>query len=152
MIVSVKFFNLVFKFVSNQDYPVGSIELIFTYFFFGTELLRKTSEQVLIDMVQLLFARLPQFKDDTTSISSAKQVKDFSRRSLSTSSHQMINEQQINRRNFFDSFLLFINCLLFRNSSTDIRDKFNFCKSAAMNRENLWNNLHLSLANGRFRC
>ncbi|CAF0759689.1 unnamed protein product [Adineta steineri] len=34
-----------------------------------SELLRKTSEHVLIDMVQLLFARLPQFKDDgTTSV------------------------------------------------------------------------------------
>jgi brefeldin A-resistance guanine nucleotide exchange factor 1 len=39
-----------------------------------SELLRKTSEQVLVDMVQLLFARLPQFKDDTTS---TKQMKDL---------------------------------------------------------------------------
>jgi len=31
-----------------------------------SELLRKTSEHVLVDMIQLLFARLPQFKDDLT--------------------------------------------------------------------------------------
>ncbi|CAF0848856.1 unnamed protein product [Adineta ricciae] len=43
-----------------------------------SELLRKTSEHVLIDMVQLLFARLPQFKDDATSVSSTKLVKDLS--------------------------------------------------------------------------
>ena len=31
---------------------------------FIKELLRKTAELILIDMVQLLFARLPQFKED----------------------------------------------------------------------------------------
>ena len=50
------------------------------------ELLRKTSEQVLIDMVQLLFARLPQFKDDTTSM---KQMKDL------TTTKQQINRKMI---------------------------------------------------------
>lgn len=39
------------------------------------ELLRKTSEHVLIDMVQLLFARLPQFKDDVTPSTLTKRVK-----------------------------------------------------------------------------
>ena len=39
-----------------------------------SELLRKTSEHVLIDMVQLLFARLPQFKDDGTSSTLTKRV------------------------------------------------------------------------------
>ena len=40
-----------------------------------SELLRKTSEHVLIDMVQLLFARLPQFKDDATPSTLTKRVK-----------------------------------------------------------------------------
>ncbi|CAF1390661.1 unnamed protein product [Adineta ricciae] len=39
-----------------------------------SELLRKTSEHVLIDMVQLLFARLPQFKDDGTSSTLTKRL------------------------------------------------------------------------------
>jgi len=42
---------------------------------FSSELLRKTSEHVLIDMVQLLFARLPQFKDDATPSTLTKRVK-----------------------------------------------------------------------------
>jgi brefeldin A-resistance guanine nucleotide exchange factor 1 len=44
-------------------------------FFLYSELLRKTSEHVLIDMVQLLFARLPQFKDDATPSTLTKRVK-----------------------------------------------------------------------------
>ncbi|CAF1604365.1 unnamed protein product, partial [Didymodactylos carnosus] len=39
-----------------------------------SELLRKTSEHVLIDMVQLLFARLPQFKDDVTQTTLTKKL------------------------------------------------------------------------------
>lgn len=42
-----------------------------------SELLRKTSEHVLIDMVQLLFARLPQFKDDAMPTTSTKRVISF---------------------------------------------------------------------------
>ncbi|CAF3574167.1 unnamed protein product [Rotaria sordida] len=66
-----------------------------------SELLRKTSEHVLIDMVQLLFARLPQFKDDTTSVSSTKRVKDLSTKDITTNNRRRSrqlsgNEQQIN--------------------------------------------------------
>jgi len=71
---------------------------------FNIELLRKTSEHVLIDMVQLLFARLPQFKDDTTS---PKRVKDFSTKNITTNNHRqrvhsetLINKQQTNRKNY----------------------------------------------------
>jgi brefeldin A-resistance guanine nucleotide exchange factor 1 len=55
----------------------GKFELIKTIFSINLslELLRKTSEHVLIDMVQLLFARLPQFKDDTTSSTLTKRVE-----------------------------------------------------------------------------
>ncbi|CAF3886360.1 unnamed protein product [Adineta steineri] len=49
-----------------------------------SELLRKTSEHVLIDMVQLLFARLPQFKDDATSLASTKLIKDLSTTGITT--------------------------------------------------------------------
>ncbi|CAF3568134.1 unnamed protein product, partial [Rotaria sp. Silwood2] len=66
-----------------------------------SELLRKTSEHVLIDMVQLLFVRLPQFKDDTTSVSSTKRVKDLSTKDITTNNQRRSqqlsgNEQQIN--------------------------------------------------------
>ncbi|CAF2709471.1 unnamed protein product [Rotaria sp. Silwood2] len=78
-----------------------------------SELLRKTSEHVLIDMVQLLFARLPQFKDDTTSSTLTKRLHTRGitttgtndtthnrRRSQRVSSSSMkkeqINESQIN--------------------------------------------------------
>jgi hypothetical protein len=77
MIVSVKFFNHVFVFVSKQDYLVkksfysSNKKPPFSF----PELLRKTSEHVLIDMVQLLFARLPQFKDDVTPSTLTKRVK-----------------------------------------------------------------------------
>lgn len=40
------------------------------------ELLRKTAELILIDMVQLLFARLPQFKEDLK-MTSLKKVTIF---------------------------------------------------------------------------
>lgn len=56
------------------------------------ELLRKTSEHVLIDMVQLLFARLPQFKDDAASSASTKRVR---------------------KTESFDFFILFIQCFLY---------------------------------------
>ena len=49
------------SFLKKQDY-------------LSIELLRKTSEHVLIDMVQLLFARLPQFKDDATPATLTKRV------------------------------------------------------------------------------
>ncbi|CAM4905012.1 unnamed protein product [Rotaria socialis] len=67
-----------------------------------SELLRKTSEHVLIDMVQLLFARLPQFKDDTTSESSTKRVKDLSAKDITTNNPHRTqqlpgNEQQTNK-------------------------------------------------------
>jgi hypothetical protein len=61
-------------------------------------------------MVQLLFARLPQFKDDTTSVASIKRVKDLPTREITTDTQQIIhsgslvtkpeiNEQQINGKN-----------------------------------------------------
>jgi hypothetical protein len=75
MIVSVKFSNHVFAFVSKRDYPVIKYFLLFVIKSFSySELLRKTSEHVLIDMVQLLFARLPQFKDDVTPSTLTKRV------------------------------------------------------------------------------
>ena len=76
MIVYVKFFNHVFAFVSKQDYPVKIFSLFFVFIksSSSSELLRKTSEHVLIDMVQLLFARLPQFKDDVTPSTLTKRV------------------------------------------------------------------------------
>lgn len=40
------------------------------------ELLRRTAEIILVDMVQLLFARLPQFKDEIR-YSSIKKVTEF---------------------------------------------------------------------------
>lgn len=39
-----------------------------------SELLRRTAEIILVDMVQLLFARLPQFKDEITRYSSIKKL------------------------------------------------------------------------------
>lgn len=81
MIVSVKFSNHVFEFVSKQGCQVITFveELNINIFTpsHDLELLRKTSEHVLIDMIQLLFARLPQFKDDTTSSTLTKKVKSF---------------------------------------------------------------------------
>ncbi len=44
-----------------------------TMFIRPVELLRKSAEVILIDMVQLLFARLPQFKEDL-SASAIKKV------------------------------------------------------------------------------
>jgi brefeldin A-resistance guanine nucleotide exchange factor 1 len=67
--------------------------------FRNLELLRKTSEHVLIDMVQLLFARLPQFKDDTTSIYATKPVKDLSTRNITTNNHQRINLESTTETN-----------------------------------------------------
>ncbi|CAF2138284.1 unnamed protein product [Rotaria magnacalcarata] len=79
-----------------------------------SELLRKTSEHVLIDMVQLLFARLPQFKDDTTSSTLTKRLhtrgittagisdttnsrrRSQQRANLSSIKKEQINESQIN--------------------------------------------------------
>ena len=43
-------------------------------FFFFIELLRKTAESILVDMVQLLFARLPLFKEEIK-FSVVKKVK-----------------------------------------------------------------------------
>jgi len=60
---------------------------------FYKELLRKTSEHVLIDMVQLLFARLPQFKDDAASISSAKLVKDLSTSGITTNNQRRSQQE-----------------------------------------------------------
>ncbi len=73
----VKFFSHVFAFVSKRDYPVkmnfqSNLKLSSSL---HLELLRKTSEHVLIDMVQLLFARLPQFKDDATPSNLTKRVR-----------------------------------------------------------------------------
>lgn len=39
------------------------------------ELLRKSAEHTLVDMVQLLFSRLPQFKEDPKWASSIKKVR-----------------------------------------------------------------------------
>lgn len=136
MIVFVKYFNLVFKFVLKQGYPVWLINFCFhlcrSFFFFNVELLRKTAEHVLVDMIQLLFARLPQFKDDTTLISSTKHVKDLSTNKITTDQHQkmstpsFINEQdnqhlqqqqQINRKiiRLFCIFIFFRKILFYRN-------------------------------------
>jgi brefeldin A-resistance guanine nucleotide exchange factor 1 len=57
----------------KQSYPKWKSSFFFCYL----ELLRKTSEHVLIDMVQLLFARLPQFKDDATNSTLTKRVKEI---------------------------------------------------------------------------
>ncbi len=46
-------------------------------------------------MVQLLFARLPQFKDDAASISSAKLVKDLSTSGITTN-NQRRSQQEMN--------------------------------------------------------
>ena len=84
------------------------------------ELLRKTAEHVLIDMIQLLFARLPQFKDDTTLISSTKRVKDLSTNKITTDERQKVStpsfineqdnhQQQINRK----IFRIVFGCLFF---------------------------------------
>jgi hypothetical protein len=60
-------------------------------------------------MVQLLFARLPQFKDDAIPISSTKRVKDLSTRGLTTNNQSRSNEQQTNGRMIFLVFgFLFI--------------------------------------------
>ena len=40
-----------------------------------TELLRKSAEHTLMDMVQLLFSRLPQFKEDPKWATSLKKVR-----------------------------------------------------------------------------
>lgn len=74
MTVSARFFNLAFASVSKRDYRVGCRLVSLLINLFRLELLRKTSEHVLIDMVQLLFARLPQFKDDATSSTLTKRV------------------------------------------------------------------------------
>ena len=74
MMQFVKFYNLVFEFVLKQDCLVGLPNFSLLSISLLLELLRKTSEHVLIDMVQLLFARLPQFKDDGTSSTLTKRV------------------------------------------------------------------------------
>ena len=59
-------------------------------FFFDPELLRKTSEHVLIDMVQLLFARLPQFRDDEPSVLAPQRVNDLSTREMTTNTQPTV--------------------------------------------------------------
>lgn len=61
-------------------------------------------------MVQLLFARLPQFKDDTTSISSTKQVKDLSTKNnhQRINSEPLINKQEKNRKITFFFYSFFV--------------------------------------------
>ncbi|KAK1905016.1 Golgi-specific brefeldin A-resistance guanine nucleotide exchange factor 1 [Dissostichus eleginoides] len=44
-----------------------------------SELLRKSAEHTLVDMVQLLFSRLPQFKEEAKSYVGANMKKNFSR-------------------------------------------------------------------------
>ncbi|UJR29178.1 hypothetical protein I4U23_010392 [Adineta vaga] len=65
-----------------------------------SELLRKTSEHVLIDMVQLLFARLPQFKDDGTSSTLTKRLHargiTTTTSSSDTSSNRRRSQQRVN--------------------------------------------------------
>ena len=43
-------------------------------FFCHVELLRKSAEHTLMDMVQLLFSRLPQFKEDPKWVANMKKV------------------------------------------------------------------------------
>jgi len=87
-------------------------------------------------MVQLLFARLPQFKDDTTLISSTTRVKDLSTRKITTNNHQrvnsesLINEQQINRKNY--SILLVFLSFFYRNNFINNRNKFNLRKFSGL--------------------
>jgi hypothetical protein len=59
-------------------------------FLFHAELLRKTSEHVLIDMVQLLFARLPQFRDDEPSVLALQRVNDLSTREMTTNTQTRV--------------------------------------------------------------
>lgn len=51
-----------------------------------SELLRRTAEQTLIDMVQLLFLRLPHFEEDFKSIASAPHIRKMFKRSGSLAS------------------------------------------------------------------
>ena len=51
---------------------------------FIAELLRKSSEQILVEMVQLLFTRLPQFKEDAKWSANMRKVR------LLTCSHMFI--------------------------------------------------------------
>ena len=70
---------------------------IITLSFLNLELLRKTSEHVLVDMIQLLFARLPQFKDDTISVSPTKRVKNVSTKDITTNNQhrtQQVSESE----------------------------------------------------------
>lgn len=42
---------------------------------FCAELLRRSSEQILVEMVQLLFTRLPQFKEDAKWSANMRKVR-----------------------------------------------------------------------------
>ena len=48
--------------------------LIHCVFVVISELLRKSAEHTLMDMVQLLFTRLPQFKEDPKWVANMKKV------------------------------------------------------------------------------
>ena len=50
---------------------------------FLTELLRKAAEHTLMDMVQLLFTRLPQFKEDAKWSANMKKVQFFTQKNVS---------------------------------------------------------------------
>lgn len=56
-------------YVKHVDYYVFDCTVSFT------ELLRKSAENILMDMVQLLFSRLPQFKEDPKWASAMKRVR-----------------------------------------------------------------------------
>lgn len=86
--------------------------------FWFLELLRKTSEHVLIDMVQLLFARLPQFKDDAIPTSATKRVKDLSTKNNQRKSQQRLNsETQMNEQQTNGTFLFRCYIYLFNFNS-----------------------------------
>jgi len=89
-------------------------------------------------MVQLLFARLPQFKDDNTSISSTKRVKDLSTKNINhqrVNSKSFINEQQINRKIILFFHCCFFKVLFYRINFIYNRNKFNICKFSRLSRE-----------------
>ena len=58
---------------SNKCMNIKSVKTLHSHYLLS-ELLRKSAENILMDMVQLLFSRLPQFKEDPKWASTLKRV------------------------------------------------------------------------------
>lgn len=71
-------------------------------------------------MVQLLFARLPQFKDETVTGSPGKQFKDLSTKDITTNNSRLSqqlsgSEEKANGRNFY-CIIIIIFVLIYLNN------------------------------------